>query len=289
MARTDRFSRLEFQRILDVTEKQLSYWEKLRLVAPRKKGAKKTYDFRDLITLRTAKQLIEKGISAQRLQRSIVALQKQLVGVKSPLTELRIRSNGRDVIVERAGMHLEPISGQILLNFETRELHEKVHVMPQRNADDWVTLGVEREQMSETGAGLRGAAEAYQSALNIDPGHVDALNNLGMLSYEQGALSDALVLFQRAAELHPHHMLSHFNLGSVLEESGDPEKARKHLRLAVRLDEEHADAHYNLAFVCDKLGAFVEARRHWRRYVELDPNSSWANYARRRLTPQKKN
>ena len=84
-------------------------------------------------------------------------------------------------------------------------------------------------------------------------------------------------------------MLSHFNLGSVLEESGDPEKARKHLRLAVRLDEEHADAHYNLAFVCDKLGAFVEARRHWRRYVELDPNSSWANYARRRLTPQKKN
>jgi tetratricopeptide (TPR) repeat protein len=288
MVRTDRFSRLEFQRILDVTEKQLSYWEKLRLVAPRKKGAKKTYDFRDLITLRTAKQLIEKGVSAQRLQRSIVALQKQLAGVKSPLTELRIRSNGRDVIVERAGMHLEPISGQILLNFETGELREKVSVMPQRNADDWVALGVEREQMSETGTGPRGAAEAYQSALNINPGHVDALNNLGMLSYEQGVLSDALVLFQRAAELHPHHMLSHFNLGSVLEESGDLEKARKHLRLAVRLDDEHADAHYNLAFVCDKLGAFVEARRHWRRYVELDPNSSWANYARRRLTPQNK-
>jgi Flp pilus assembly protein TadD len=60
------------------------------------------------------------------------------------------------------------------------------------------------------------------------------------------------------------------------------------LRLAVRMEEEHADAHYNLAFVCDKLGAFVEARRHWRRYVELDPNSSWANYARRRLTPQNK-
>src|SRR5471032_3366354 len=112
--------------------------------------------------------------------------------------------------------------------------------MPQRNADDWVALGVEREQMSETGAVLRGAAEAYQSALNIDSGHVDALNNLGMLSYEQGVLSDALALFQRAAELHPHHMLSHFNLGSVLEESGELEKARKHLRLAVRLDDEPA-------------------------------------------------
>ena len=287
MGTTERFSRLEFQRILDVTEKQLSYWEKLRLVAPRKKGVEKTYDFRDLITLRTAKQLIEKGVSAQRLQRSIVALQKQLAEVKSPLTELRIRSNGRDVIVERAGMHLEPISGQIMLNFETRELTEKVRVMPQRNADDWVALGVEREQQSESEAGLRAAAEAYQSALNIEPGHVEALNNLGMLSYEQGSVADATLLFHRAVELHPDHMLSHFNLGSVLEESGGLEKARQHLRIAVRLDAEHADAHYNLAFVCDKLGAFAEARRHWRRYLELDPNSSWSNYARRRLTPQK--
>ena len=286
MGTTDRFSRREFQRILDVTEKQLSYWEKLRLVAPRKKGVEKSYDFQDLITLRTAKQLIETGVSAQRLQRSIVALQKQLGEVKSPLTELRIRSNGRDVVVERAGMHLEPISGQIVLNFETQELKEKVRVMPQRKADEWVALGVEREE-SESGAGLQAAVAAYESALDIDPGHVDALNNLGMLSYEQGNLAEATLLFRRGAELHPHHVLSHFNLGSVLEESGELEKARKHLRMAVRLDPEHADAHYNLAFVCDRLGAFSEARRHWRRYLELDPDSSWANYARRRLTPQK--
>ena len=171
--------------MLDISEKQLTYWEKLRLVAPRKNGDK-TYDFRDLITLRTAKQLIDKGVSAQRLQRSIVALQKQLAEVKSPLTELRIRSNGKDVIVERAGMHLEPISGQTVLNFETRELREKVRVMPHSNADDWVSLGVEREEQSESEAGLQAAAEAYERALDLDPGHVDALNNLGMLSYEQG-------------------------------------------------------------------------------------------------------
>ena len=57
--------------MLDVTVKQLNYCEKLRLVAPRKSGVEKSYDFRDLITLRTAKQLIEKGVPAQRLQRSI--------------------------------------------------------------------------------------------------------------------------------------------------------------------------------------------------------------------------
>jgi tetratricopeptide (TPR) repeat protein len=279
-----RFSRREFQRILDVSDKQLRYWEKLRLVSPQKVGAKKFYDFRDLITLRTAKQLIEKGVTAQRLRRSMEALQHQLAEVKSPLTELRIRSNGRDVIVERAGMQLEPISGQIMLNFETRELQEKVHVMPHRDADAWVALGVEREQ-NEAETGL--AIEAYERALSMDPGHVDALNNLGMLSYELGNMEEATSLFTRAVELHPHHMLSHFNLGSVSEETGDLHKARQHLRIAVRLDSRNADAQYNLAFVCDKMGAYVEARRHWRLYLKLDPGSKWSEYARMRLLQKK--
>ncbi|HXO62843.1 MAG TPA: tetratricopeptide repeat protein [Candidatus Acidoferrales bacterium] len=287
MATSDRFSRLEFQRMLDVTEKQLNYWEKLRLVAPRKSGVEKSYDFRDLITLRTAKQLIEKGVPAQRLQRSIIALQQKLAEVQSPLTELRIRSNGRDVIVERAGVQLEPISGQIMLNFETRELTEKVRMMPQRSANDWVALGVKREEQSASDAGPRLAAEAYRSALETDRGNVDALNNLGTLSYEEGNLGDAIALFRHAVELHADHMLSHFNLGSALEELGHDEQARRHLRRAVQLNPEHADAQYNLAFVCDKLGAYVEARRHWQKYLELDPDSSWSAYARQRLAYEK--
>jgi Flp pilus assembly protein TadD len=287
MATSDRFSRLEFQRMLDVTEKQLNYWEKLRLVAPRKSGVEKSYDFRDLITLRTAKQLIEKGVPAQRLQRSIIALQQKLAEVQFPLTELRIRSNGRDVIVERAGVQLEPISGQIMLNFETRELTEKVRMMPQRSANDWVALGVKREEQSASDAGPRLAAEAYRSALETDRGNVDALNNLGTLSYEEGNLGDAIALFRHAVELHADHMLSHFNLGSALEELGHDEQARRHLRRAVQLNPEHADAQYNLAFVCDKLGAYVEARRHWQKYLELDPDSSWSAYARQRLAYEK--
>jgi tetratricopeptide (TPR) repeat protein len=287
MATSDRFSRLEFQRMLDVTEKQLNYWEKLRLVAPRKSGVEKSYDFRDLITLRTAKQLIEKGVPAQRLQRSILALQQKLTEVQFPLTELRIRSNGRDVIVERAGVQLEPISGQIMLNFETRELTEKVHMMPQRSANDWVALGVKSEEQNSSAAGPRLAADAYRSALDADRNNVDALNNLGTLSYEEGNLEDAIALFRHAVALHPDHMLSQFNLGSALEETAHDDQARRHLRRAVQLDPQHADAQYNLAFVCDKLGAYVEARRHWQKYLELDPDSSWSSYARQRLAYQK--
>src|SRR4029077_15892310 len=54
MGATERFTRREFQRILDVTDKQLAYWEKLGLVTPRESRDGKFYDFRDLISLRTA-------------------------------------------------------------------------------------------------------------------------------------------------------------------------------------------------------------------------------------------
>jgi len=280
MGATDRFTRREFQRLLDVTDKQLNYWERLRLVSPRKGGNEKSYDFRDLISLRTAKQLIEKGVSANRLRRSLVALHQKLSEVQAPLTELRILSNGRDVIVERDGARLEPISGQFVLNFDTRDLSDKVRYMPERSPEDWYALALQYEADPDARAE---AIDAYQRVLATDPGHIDALINLGMLSYDDGNVEKATECFQRAAELNKDNAVAQFNLGSVLEELGQLESARQHLRLAVRLDPRYADAHYNLAFVCDKLSAYAEAREHWKRYVELDPASPWCDYARRRL------
>jgi tetratricopeptide (TPR) repeat protein len=284
MGATDRFTRREFQRLLDVTDKQLNYWERLQLVSPRKGGNEKFYDFRDLISLRTAKQLIEKGVSAGRLRRSLLALNQKLSEVQAPLTELRILSNGRDVIVERDGARLEPISGQFVLNFDTRDLNDKIRYMPERGPEDWYALALQYEADPNARAE---AIDAYQRVLATNPSHIDALINLGMLSYDDGNVEKATECFQRAAELNKDNAIAQFNLGSVLEELGELESARQHLRLAVRIDPRYADAHYNLAFVCDKLGAGAEAREHWKRYVELDPGSPWCDYARRRLTSPK--
>src|SRR5579863_4172776 len=166
MGATDRFTRREFQRLLDVTDKQLNYWERLRLVSPRKGGTEKSYDFRDLISLRTAKQLIEKGVSANRLRRSLLALNQKLSEVQAPLTELRILANGRDVIVEHDGARLEPISGQFVLNFDTRELRDKVRVMPERTPQDWFALALQYEAEP---ASRTEAMDAYRRVLSADP------------------------------------------------------------------------------------------------------------------------
>ena len=280
MGATDRFTRSEVQRILEVNEKQLDYWERLRLVRPRRRWGERFYDFKDLISLRTVKQLTEKGVPAYRLRRSIVALQRRLSEVQAPLTELRILSNGRDIIVEQNGTRLEPLSGQLALNFDTRELGEKLRIIPERSAEEWFALALEFEGDPSTCAE---AIDAYQHALKKNSDWVEALINLGALLYEQEDFEAAVDYFRRAAELRPQSSLAHYNLGSVLEEMGQLETAQRHLRQAVRLKPDYSDAHYNLALVCEKLSASEEARQHWRRYVELDPFSPWCTYARERL------
>jgi tetratricopeptide (TPR) repeat protein len=284
MGATDTFSTEDVQRILGLTAKQLDYWDRLRLVSPRREQGNRFYDFRDLIGLRTVKQLVEEGVPANRLRRALAALREKLAQVHAPLAELRVLSDGKDIVVERGEARLEPLSGQFVLNFETRELGEKVRVMAGPNADDWLATALEYDAEENTRAE---AIEAYDHALSIDPQKVDALLNCGTLCYEEGNLKKAAEYFMRALQVDSESALAHFNLGSVLEEVGRLEAARLHLRNAVRLDPGYPDAHYNLAFVCEKLGARNEAQRHWQTYITLDPSSPWCGYARQRLASTK--
>jgi tetratricopeptide (TPR) repeat protein len=284
MVASDRFSPEHVQRILGLTGKQLDYWDRLRLVSPRREQGNRFYDFRDLIGLRTVKQLVEKGVPANRLRRALTALGEKLVQVQAPLAELRVLSDGKDVIVERHGARVEPLSGQFVLNFETRELRElgeKVCVIAERSADDWLALALDYEAAKKT---RTEAIDAYDRALRLDPAKLEALLNCGTLHYEDGNLEKASEYFGRAISSQPDSALAHFNLGSVLDELGDVQAAHKHLRQAVRLDRNYPDAQYNLAYVCEKLAAFAEAREHWQAYLKLDPASPWSSYARQRLS-----
>ena len=282
MGVSGRFDSKEVQRILGLTRKQLDYWDRAGLVSSRKEGRDRFYDFKDLIGLRTVKHLVETGVPISRLRRALVALRKNLSS--SSLAELRILSNGKDVIVERAGSRLEPVSGQFVLNFETREIGERVHVLTGRRAEEWIARASQYENDASTRAQ---AIDAYHHVLEVEPERVEALINCGILYYEDGNLEKALEYSRRALALDAENALIHFNLGSVLEEAGDLEAARQYLRQAVRLRPGYADAHYNLAFVCDKMHAYAEARQHWQTYVELDPLSPWCHYARERLACSK--
>jgi len=280
MGATDRFSSEDVQRIVGLTRKQLDHWDRLRLVSPQTDGDARYYDFRGLIGLRTVKQLLESGVSANRLQRALSALNDKLSQVQTPLSQLRILSDGKDVVVQQGAARLEPVSGQFVLNFETRELDESVRFIAKRTAADWLEMALSYEGDKDTRSH---AIDAYDRCVGVDPNNVDALLNCGTLYYEEGNFEKAAEYFQRSIAAQPQNPLAHFNLGSVLEELGNLQESRRHLRQALQLDPTYSDAHYNLAFVCEKLHSYAEAREHWQTYIKLDPLGPWSAYARQRL------
>ena len=92
MGAMDRFSSEDVQRIVGLTGKQLDYWDRLRLVSPRKEEGSRYYDFRDLIGLRTVKQLVEEGVPASRLRHALAALREKLAHTLAPLAKISLWS-----------------------------------------------------------------------------------------------------------------------------------------------------------------------------------------------------
>jgi len=95
--------------------------------------------------------------------------------------------------------------------------------------------------------------------LSANPAHVDALINLGMLSYDGGDLEKSGGLFSPLGRAGRHNAVAAVQSGSVLEEMASG-RSGQHFASRVRLTRVYADAHYNLAFVCEKLSARAEAR-----------------------------
>jgi len=70
---------------------------------------------------------------------------------------------------------------------------------------------------------LVGAEREYRWALDLDPRHANALNNLGFLLWEQGNKDEAEDLFRSAIEVDPGHELALLNYASfLLRERNDP-------------------------------------------------------------------
>src|SRR5580704_19122377 len=118
------YRRADVCRIADVSERQLRSWEKQGLVAPQE-----NFGFSDLLALKTLKKLRELHITPKQIQRAITSLKTRLEDIEHPLAQLRITAEGRKITVHVAGSMMEPISGQLLLDFDAKEI-EKLRAFP---------------------------------------------------------------------------------------------------------------------------------------------------------------
>ncbi|MEM6701431.1 MAG: tetratricopeptide repeat protein [Acidobacteriota bacterium] len=80
------------------------------------------------------------------------------------------------------------------------------------------------------------AIEAYRRALDMDPSHLAAGFNLGLLLDSAGENQESLSIFQELLGFHPDHARTHYQVGSLLERAGRDRAAISSYVRAFELD-----------------------------------------------------
>ena len=156
------------------------------------------------------------------------------------------------------------------------------------------------------------AMQDYRASLAINPGYLNANNNLAHAYYELGRPAEAIPLLRVALKAQPTHLEVRNNLANALSDVGQlteatehydyvlarqpnhsnalngsavvlamqnhPAEAKARLEQSLRLDPHNASAHANLGNVCSMLGLRDEALGHYRRAIELNPKDAHTHY-----------
>jgi Tfp pilus assembly protein PilF len=112
----------------------------------------------------------------------------------------------------------------------------------------------------------------YQSALQINPGYVQACNNLGKALIQKGRADEAITQFQRALQINPGYMEAQVNLGNALLQKGKVDEAITQFQQALQINPGFAAAHNNLGKVLLERGRVDEAITHFQEALRIDPN-----------------
>lgn len=118
----------------------------------------------------------------------------------------------------------------------------------------------------------------YLKALEIDPNHAEAHNNLGNLLRQRGQLKEALQHLGTAVKIRPKYPEARQNLANVLADLGRIDEAIRQFRQAVTLDPDLSQAHYNLGVTLAAAGRFAEAIASLEHALVLRPQLTDARF-----------
>ncbi len=286
---TDVFTQREVARLLGVSGGRLRSLDKANVVSPSgRRGRQRAYTFQDLIALRATRELLAHNVRLREVARVIGALRATLPRVTRPLHELRIVGDGRRVIVRAEDGSFEPLTGQMVLDFQVQALHEDVVRVLRPSAGSVrartaYDLYVRASSLDEDSATYGEAEELYERAIRLDPALAIAYTNLGNIRFRRGDEIGAERLYRQAIAIDPRQPEAHYNLGYVMLERSEATAATAHFERAIEGDPRFADAHFNLAMAWEQLGDSERARTHWEKYLELEPAGTWSDVAREHL------
>ncbi len=292
----DLYSIREVSRIFNISESKLRYWAQTGFLNPSlRKGARSYYSFSDLIGVKTAQDLSEKGLSLQKVRKNLSELRKLLPEEQKPLSRLRIRSDGEQLVVMGEEAVFEVETRQTLLDFHTESLRENILLAvgrpvkngagvskPCGSAYQWFIRGLAFARQSEKQAE---AADAFRRALKGDPCMAAAHTNLGNIYYKSGRPNEAAQHYKKALALDPDQPEALYNLANIHEEEGNTELSIAEYLRVIGSNPDFPDPYFNLGLAFEKTGNREQAIECFRKYLAFDSDSDgvWAKLAREHI------
>jgi tetratricopeptide (TPR) repeat protein len=286
---SDLFSGTEVSKLLGLSAARLRTLDRAGVVSPSgHRGQHRAYTFPDLIALRAARDLLARKVRLRDVALAVESIRASLPKVTRPLAELRIVSDGSRVVVKSSAFSYEPITGQMLLDFDVKALRDDVvrvlrPVVGRERARTAYDLYVQASQLDEDPATLDEAEKLYERALELDPWLAIAYTNVGNIRFRRGDEDEAEKLYRKALSLDAAQPEAQYNLGYVMLERGRPGEAITFFKGAIASDPQFADAYFNLAMAYEQASDSARARPCWRRYLEIEPTGTWAEIARKHL------
>jgi Flp pilus assembly protein TadD len=140
--------------------------------------------------------------------------------------------------------------------------------MSQLTIEEVFQLAIRHHQAGQ----LAQAENLYVQILAQQPGHAEALHNLGLIACQMGRYDRAVSLIQQAIALKPDFPEACCNLGVALKNQGQLNEAIGAYRRAVTLRPRYPEAYSNLGTALTAKGQFDEAIAACRQAIALRSN-----------------
>lgn len=143
-----------------------------------------------------------------------------------------------------------------------------------RSSNRELETGIARAQKGD----LRGAEEAFERAVMLQPRNARALTALGQVQEQEGKLPDSIAIFHKVIGLDPASADAHVNLGIALGDHSEFAAALEESEIAIHLTPNSSEAHFLRGRLLSDLGELEDARSEFRRVLEIAPRFAEALY-----------
>jgi DNA-binding transcriptional MerR regulator/TolA-binding protein len=291
----DIYSIKEVARIFGLEPARLRYWAQTGFVNPSvRRGGRMYYTFQDLVAVRTAKDLLDAGLTLHKVRKNLESLRSLLPDVAHPESKMRICSDGETVVAVDGGVAFEPGTGQVVMSFTVDGLSSEVAEIlalpggqPMRALSDAAASPAGRTSAPAPDAsGAPDAADTAGPELapedeRTPPGEAQTAYQCfiqGCAAEDRGALGVAEQLYRHAILAQPSLAAACTNLGNLLYRRGALADARAAYEHALEYEPGQAEARYNLGNLLEDLGETEMSIAELRRVCWTHPDFADAHY-----------